>query len=88
MVKVETRAKKGFEDIHELLTKKLEDLEAEIAKEFESRKLEIVNLLKEVSEEYTVELPDETPCDIAIDPTVNPDNISIEGTSADYTATC
>ena len=88
MVKVETRAKKGFEDIHELLTKKLEDLEAEIAKEFESRKLEIVNLLKEVSEEYTVELPDEIPCDIATDPTVNPDNISIDGTSADYTVTC
>lgn len=87
MVKVETRAKKGFEDIHELLTKKLEDLEAEIAREFESRKLEIVNLLKEVSEEYTVELPDEVP-DVTIDPTINIDNVSVEGTSADYTVTC
>ena len=56
MVEVRTRAKKGLEDLYDLVIKKIDELDEEIKKEFETRKAELVELLKQVSEDYEVEV--------------------------------
>lgn len=56
-VEVRTRAKKGFEDLYDLIIAKLANLEEEIAKEFEARKTELTKFLNGVSETYEVEVP-------------------------------
>ena len=56
-VEVRTRAKKGFEDLYDLATAKIANLEEEIAKEFATRKAELVSILNSVSETYEVEVP-------------------------------
>lgn len=62
-VKVEvcTRAKKGFEDLYDLATAKIANLEEEIAKEFAARKAELISILNSVSETYEVVVPVEVP---------------------------
>jgi hypothetical protein len=56
-VEVRTRARKGFEDLYDLIVAKLANLEEEIAKEFEVRKTELTKFLNGVSETYEVEVP-------------------------------
>lgn len=56
-VEVRTRAKKGFEDLYELIVNKLDNLEAEIAKEFAARKAELLEVFNKVTETYEVEVP-------------------------------
>ena len=60
-VDVRTRGKKGYEDLYELVSRKLENLEAEIAKEFEARKLELLEIFNKVAETYEVPVVEETP---------------------------
>ena len=56
-VEVRTRAKKGFEDLYDLVATKIDNLEAEIAKEFEARKAELLEIFNKVTETYEVEVP-------------------------------
>lgn len=56
-VEVRTRAKKGFEDLYDLVTAKIANLKEEIAKEFAAREAELVNILNSVSETYEVTVP-------------------------------
>ena len=59
-VEVRTRAKKGFEDLYDLVTAKIASLKEEIAKEFAAREAELVNILNSVSETYEVTVPVES----------------------------
>ena len=56
-VEVRTRARKGFEDLYDLVVAKIANLEEEIAKEFEARKTELTKFLNGVSETYEVTVP-------------------------------
>ena len=56
-VEVRTRGKKGYEDLYELVSAKLENLQEEIAREFEVRKAELLEIFNKVAETYEVEVP-------------------------------
>lgn len=53
-VEVRTRARKGFEDLYDLVTSKIANLEDEIAREYAARKEELLKFLNGVSETYEV----------------------------------
>lgn len=63
MIEIRRRAKKGLEDVEVLIKNKLDNLEKEIRREFETRKAELDALLLDVTEEYEADIPDE--CSVA-----------------------
>lgn len=74
MIMEETRVKAGYEEIHDMATKKLQSLDEAVAKELEEVKVQIeekfakdkeslIAIIADCTELVQVEVPDEVPCE-------------------------